>query len=76
MNCPNLLLFLGPVLSGLSNIGGSLGCQLAGLGTGLWANVAGIGTAFWMLPLVALWLFASVWLFSRRARALQAAGGI
>jgi MFS transporter, FHS family, glucose/mannose:H+ symporter len=66
----------GPVLSGLSNIGGSLGCQLAGLGTGLWANVAGIGTAFWMLPLVALWLFASVWLFSRRARALQAAGGI
>lgn len=57
----------GPVLSGLSNIGGSLGCQLAGLGTGLWANVAGIGTAFWMLPLVALWLFAAVWLFSHRA---------
>ena len=46
------------------------------LAPGLWANVAGIGTAFWMLPLVALWLFASVWLFSRRARALQAAGGI
>lgn len=66
----------GPVLSGLSNIGGSLGCQLAGLGTGLWANAAGIGTAFWMLPLVALWLFAAVWLFSQRARAAQAAASI
>lgn len=63
----------GPVLSGLSNIGGSLGCQLAGLGTGLWANVSGIGSAFWLLPLAALWLFVSVWLFSQRARAAQAA---
>lgn len=57
----------GPVLSGLSNIAGSLGCQLAGLGTGLWAQQAGIGQAFWMLPLLAVWLFASVWWFSRLA---------
>ena len=57
----------GPVLSGLSNIAGSLGCQLAGLGTGLWAQQAGIGQAFWMLPLLALWLFSSVWWFSRLA---------
>lgn len=57
----------GPVLSGLSNIGGSLGCQVAGLGTGLWANSAGIGHAFWLIPLSACWLFATVWLFSRRA---------
>ncbi len=57
----------GPVLSGLSNIAGSLGCQLAGLGTGLWAQQAGIGQAFWMLPLLAVWLLASVWWFSRLA---------
>ncbi len=57
----------GPVLSGLSNIASSLGCQLAGLGTGLWAQHAGIGQAFWMLPLLAVWLFASVWWFSRLA---------
>lgn len=62
----------GPVLSGLSNIAGSLGCQLAGLGTGLWAQQAGIGQAFWMLPLLAVWLFASVWWFSRLA--IRAAG--
>ena len=57
----------GAVLSGLSNIGGSLGCQVAGLGTGLWANSAGIGTAFWLMPIAACWLFATVWLFSHRA---------
>jgi fucose permease len=57
----------GPVLSGLSNIAGSLGCQLAGLGTGLWAQQAGIGQAFWMLPILAVWLLASVWWFSRLA---------
>ncbi|WP_031570429.1 MFS transporter [Rheinheimera texasensis] len=62
----------GPVLSGLSNIASSLGCQLAGLGTGLWAQHAGIGQAFWMLPLLAVWLFASVWWFSRLA--IKAAG--
>lgn len=57
----------GPVLSGLSNIAGSLGCQLAGLGTGLWAQQAGIGQAFWLLPLLAVWLLGSVWWFSRLA---------
>lgn len=57
----------GPVLSGLSNIAGSLGCQLAGLGTGLWAQHAGIGQAFWMLPLLAVWLLGSVWWFSQRS---------
>ena len=57
----------GPVLSGLSNIAGSLGCQLAGLGTGLWAQQAGIAQAFWMLPLLAGWLLFSVWLFSQRS---------
>ncbi|TXH94833.1 MAG: MFS transporter [Rheinheimera sp.] len=62
----------GPVLSGLSNIAGSLGCQLAGLGTGLWAQQAGIGQAFWMLPLLAVWLLGSVWWFSRLA--IRAAG--
>ena len=57
----------GPVLSGLSNIAGSLGCQLAGLGTGLWAQQAGIGQAFWLLVLLAVWLLGSVWWFSRLA---------
>jgi fucose permease len=57
----------GPVLSGLSNIAGSLGCQLAGLGTGLWAQQAGIAQAFWILPLLAGWLLFSVWLFSQRS---------
>jgi len=57
----------GAVLSGLANIGGSVGCQIAALGTGLWANSAGIGTAFWLLPISACWLCAMVWLFSRRA---------
>ena len=59
----------GPVLSGLSNIASSLGCQLAGLGTGLWAEQAGILTAFWFIPLLAVWLLGSAWLFSRRASA-------
>jgi fucose permease len=58
----------GAVLSGLANIGGSVGCQVAALGTGLWAQSAGIGTAFWLLPISACWLFAMVWLFSKRAR--------
>ena len=58
----------GAVLSGLANIGGSVGCQVAALGTGLWAQSAGIGTAFWLLPISACWLFATVWLFSKRAR--------
>lgn len=63
----------GPVLSGMSNIASSLGCQLAGLGTGLWAEQAGIGTAFWLVPMLALWLLGSVWLFSRRAARASAA---
>jgi fucose permease len=62
----------GAVLSGLANIGGSVGCQIAALGTGLWANSAGIGTAFWLVPMAACWLFAMVWLFSRRATPRQA----
>lgn len=55
----------GPVLSGLSNIAGSLGCQVVGLGTGLWAQAQGIGTAFWLVPIVALWLCLSAFGFSR-----------
>ncbi len=55
----------GPVLSGLSNIAGSLGCQVVGLGTGLWAQGQGIGTAFWMVPMVAAWLCLSAFWFSR-----------
>lgn len=62
----------GAVLSGLANIGGSVGCQIAALGTGLWANSAGIGTAFWLVSMAAGWLFAMVWLFSRRATPRQA----
>lgn len=55
----------GPVLSGLSNIAGSLGCQVVGLGTGLWAQEQGIGTAFWLVPMVAVWLCGCVFWFSR-----------
>lgn len=56
----------GPVLSGLSNIAGSLGSQLAGLGIGLWAQAQGLTTAFYFIPLLALWLLGTVWGFSRR----------
>jgi FHS family glucose/mannose:H+ symporter-like MFS transporter len=55
----------GPVLSGLSNIAGSLGCQVVGLGTGLWAQAQGIGTAFWLVPMVGAWLCCSAFWFSR-----------
>jgi len=56
----------GPVLSGLSNIAGSLGSQLAGLGVGLWAQAFGLSHAFWFVPLLAVWLLSTAWLFSRR----------
>ncbi len=56
----------GPVLSGLSNIAGSLGSQLAGLGIGLWAQAQGLTNAFYFIPLLALWLLGAVWGFSRR----------
>ena len=62
----------GPVLSGLSNIAGSLGCQVVGLGTGLWAQGQGIGTAFWMVPMVAAWLCLSAFWFSRYVKTKEA----
>ena len=58
----------GPVLSGLSNIAGSLGCQVVGLGTGLWAEVQGIGTAFWLVPIVATWLCIAAFGFSQHIK--------
>lgn len=61
----------GPVLSGLSNIAGSLGCQVVGLGTGLWAQAQGIGTAFWLVPMVGAWLCCSAFWFSRYIKARE-----
>jgi len=61
----------GPVLSGLSNIAGSLGCQVVGLGTGLWAQAQGIGTAFWLVPMVGASLCCSAFWFSRYIKARE-----
>lgn len=54
----------GPVLSGLANIGGSIGYQAAALGTGLAAQQVGIATAYWLIPILAVWLFGTVSYFS------------
>ena len=56
----------GPVLSGLANIGTSVGFQFAGLVTGLWAQHAGIEQAFMMVPLAAAWLLIMIWLFAAK----------
>jgi FHS family glucose/mannose:H+ symporter-like MFS transporter len=54
----------GPVLSGLANIGGSIGYQAAALGTGLAAQQVGIATAYWLIPVLAVWLLGTVSYFS------------
>lgn len=56
----------GPVLSGLANIGTSIGFQFAGLATGFWAQQAGIVQAFSMVPLACAWLLLMVWLFAAK----------
>ena len=58
----------GPLLSGLANIGTSIGFQFAGLVTGVWAQQAGIVQAFMMVPLACGWLFVMLWLFRGRLR--------
>lgn len=54
----------GPVLSGLANMGGSIGYQAAALGTGLVAEQLGIALAYWLIPTLALWLFCTLAYFS------------
>jgi len=54
----------GPVLSGLANIGGSIGYQVAALGTGLVAEQIGIALAYWLIPTLACWLFCSASYFA------------
>lgn len=54
----------GPVLSGLANIGGSIGYQAASLGTGLLAEQLGLVLAYWLIPAFAFWLFISLGYFS------------
>ena len=56
----------GPVLSGLANIGTSVGFQFAGLVTGIWAQQAGILQAFMMVPLACAWLLIMIWLFAAK----------
>ncbi|HEX5793765.1 MAG TPA: MFS transporter [Rheinheimera sp.] len=56
----------GPVLSGLANIGTSVGFQFAGLVTGIWAQHAGIVQAFMLVPLACGWLLAMIWLFAAK----------
>lgn len=61
----------GPVLSGITIIGNSLGVQISSFSTGLWANFAPLTTAFWVIPLAAVWLWLAGWYFSRQLKAIN-----
>ncbi|QJR80804.1 MFS transporter [Alteromonas pelagimontana] len=58
----------GPVLSGISIIGNSLGVQLASFSTGVWANFASLGEAFWVIPMAGAWLWLTAWYYSRELK--------
>lgn len=58
----------GPVLSGMSIIGNSLGVQVASFSTGLWAATSGIVVGFWVIPLAGIWLMIAAWYYSRSLR--------
>ena len=58
----------GPLLSGVTIIGNSLGVQLASFSTGLWASLAPLTIAFWVIPIAAIWLWATAWFFSRQLK--------
>lgn len=55
----------GPVLSGISIVGNSIGVQVASFSTGLWANFAPLTTAFWVIPVAGVWLWACAFGYSR-----------
>lgn len=65
----------GPVLSGLANIGGSVGYQAAALGTGFAAQQVGIAMAYWLIPLLAVWLLGTVSYFSYLLHKKQSQAG-
>ncbi|RDV24883.1 MFS transporter [Alteromonas aestuariivivens] len=60
----------GPVLSGVSIIGNSLGVQTASFSIGLWANYAPITQAYWVIPIGGGILMLTAWLYSRELKAL------
>ena len=64
----------GPVLSGISMVGNTIGVQVASFSTGLWANFAPLTTAFWVIPIAGVWLWACAFGYSRLLKANSADG--
>lgn len=55
----------GPILSGICILGNSFGVQVASFSIGLWASMQSISVAYTVIPIMALWLFVTTFLFAR-----------